>query len=377
MAKKNFRKIIKKIMYLFLAIIALLIVVGVWFVNQPQFGKNPSGERLARIEKSPHYKDGKFQNLSETPQFTGNKNIVMALLEFFTKNSPYRVPKNSIPNVKTDLKKLDPNDNSLVWFGHSGYYMQLDGKKFLIDPTLISASPISFYNKPFNGSSGYRPEDIPTVDYLIITHDHWDHLDYQTIISLKNRIGKVITSLGVGSHFEYWGFTKEQIIELDWQEKIQFENFTLTCLPARHFSGRGLSPKKTLWSSFMLESLSKTIYIGGDSGYDDFYKEIGRKFPKIDWAILENGQYDADWALIHILPEQIPQVIKDLNPKHVLAVHNSKYALSKHAWREPLDKIYENAQKNGFNLATPKIGEIVQLNNENQSFEKWWSDMKE
>lgn len=359
-------------MYLFLVVIALLVVLGVWFINQPQFGKNPSGERLARIEKSPNYKDGKFQNLSETPQFTGNKNFITVFFDFFFQKSANLTPKNPIPTVKTDLNSLNPNENLLVWFGHSGYYMQLDGKKYLIDPTLVSASPVSWFNAPFQGSSVYSPEDIPAVDFLIITHDHWDHLDYQTVKVLKDRIGKVVTSLGIGAHFEHWGFAKEQIIELDWQEKAHFEDVTVTCLPARHFSGRGLSPKKTLWSSFMLQSPTQTIYIGGDSGYDTFYKDIGKQFPKIDWAILENGQYNTDWALIHILPEEIPQAIKDLKAKHILAVHNSKYALSKHSWYEPLNAIYEAAQKEQFHLATPKIGEIVRLNESNQPFEKWW-----
>ena len=359
-------------MYSVLAIIGVVLVAGVVILNQPKFGKNPSGERLERIEKSPHYKDGSFQNLSPTPQFTSDKSMLVAIAEFMFRKVEGLKPAKAIPTVKTDLKNLAPDQNILVWFGHSGYFMQLDGKKYLIDPTLLTASPFAFFNKPFSGTDSYQPQDIPPVDYLIITHDHYDHLDYQTIIQLKDKVGTIITGLGVGSHLEHWGFAKDKIIELDWQESITLSDATLTCLPSRHFSGRGIVSNKTLWASFMLESPSQTIYIGGDSGYDPFYKEIGKKFQNIDLAILENGQYNQDWALIHILPEEIPQVIKDIKPKRVLAGHNSKYALANHPWDEPLNKIYENAQKENFHLITPKIGEVVDLSNEHQSFEKWW-----
>ncbi len=361
-------------MYLFLATITLILVVGVWFVNQPKFGKNPSGERLERIKKSPNYQNGAFKNLSETPQLTSDKPMVVQLYKFLTDKIDNLRPATPIPTVKTDLKNLSKDENILVWLGHSGYFMQIDGKTFLIDPTLLSGSPVSFFNKMFDGANAYLPEDIPTVDYLIITHDHWDHLDYETVQQLKPRIGKVVTGLGVGSHFEHWEFAKENIVELDWNEQTTFGNIKLTALPARHFSGRGIVRDKTLWASFILETPTKTIYIGGDSGYDTFYKEIGKQFPNIDLAILENGQYNTDWAYIHILPEQIPQVVKDLNPKRVLGVHNSKFALAKHDWREPLELLYQNAQKENFRLLTPKIGDIIDLNNENQTFEKWWEE---
>lgn len=260
----------------------------------------------------------------------------------------------------------------MIWLGHSAYFLRLDGKTFLIDPTLVSASPLAWTNQPFAGSDIYTPNDIPAIDYLIITHDHWDHLDYETMTALKPKIGKVITSLGVGEHFEYWGFSPQQIIELDWQEKFAENNVTITALPARHFSGRGIVRNKTLWSSFMLES-SKTIYIGGDSGYDDFYQEIGRSFPEIDLAILENGQYNRDWQNIHIHTHELPKAIKALGANRVLSVHHAKYALSNHTWREPLDILYQYAQTQNFHLLTPKIGEVVYLNDTNQRFEPWWT----
>lgn len=368
-------KIIKTMLYIITSIIVVLIFGGLLFMNQKKFGRLPKGERLARIEKSPNYKNGEFQNLSETPLMTSNKSLPVALYEFVFNRVKDLEPNAPIPTAeKPDLKNLN-KDDILVWLGHSAYYIKVDGKSFLIDPTLVSASPVPFAGKAFKGSSLFLPDDIPYIDYLIITHDHWDHLDYETITSIKNRVGKVITALGVGEHFEYWDFPKDKIIELDWYDDYSSTSeIKITSLPARHGSGRGLIQRKTLWSSFMLETPSQTIYIGGDSGYDSFYKEIGKQFPNIDLAILENGQYDEDWRYIHILPEELPKAIKDLSPKKVLTFHNSKYALGKHAWYEPLDKVYENAQKENFNLLTPMIGEIVELKNDNQTFRKWWRE---
>ena len=140
---------------------------------------------------------------------------------------------------------------------------------------------------------------MPDIDYLVISHDHWDHLDYNTVKKLKDRIGAVICPLGVGEHFEYWGFDKERLIELDWNEDANLvPGFMIHCLPARHFSGRRLTANQSLWASFLLEAPSQKIYIGGDGGYDTHYAEIGNRFPGIDLAILENGQYNEEWSLI-------------------------------------------------------------------------------
>jgi L-ascorbate metabolism protein UlaG (beta-lactamase superfamily) len=282
----------------------------------------------------------------------------------------------NLPSVKTDLKQLDINEDILIWMGHSSLFIQTDGKRILIDPTLLSASPVSFFNKPFKGAQIYAPDDIPDIDYLIITHDHWDHLDYRTVKRLKARTGKVICALGVGEHFEYWGFDKDRIVELDWNESAELENgFVVHCLPARHFSGRGFSRNKTLWASFMLQTASKSIYLSGDGGYDTHFAEIAERFGNIDLAVVENGQYSEDWKYIHLLPDDLLKAVKDLHANRLLTVHNSKYALGKHAWKEPLVNISEAAEKNSLNLITPMIGEPVRLNDTTQVFGKWWENI--
>lgn len=364
----------KKTMVWIVLSVLLALALGVFlFVNQPSFGRAPRGARLERIRQSPNYRDGKFQNLSPTVQLTSDKSMLSNMIDFLFRQNPNLRPSAAMPMVKTDLKAFDRNEDMLVWLGHSSVFFQLNGKRFLIDPVLLTASPVGFFNKAFPGTGLYAPDDLPDVDYLLISHDHWDHLDYETIKRLRGRIGKVVCGLGVGEHFERWGFASEQLIELDWNEQaVLAEGFTLHCLPARHFSGRGFSPNSTLWVSYLLETPSKKVYLSGDGGYDTHFAHIREQFGPIDWAIMENGQYGEGWKFIHLLPEDLLHAIKDLDAKHLMTVHNSKYALAMHSWKEPLDNVYRAAQKDSLPLVTPKMGEVVLLNDSVQDFQPWW-----
>lgn len=256
-------KKIKRMVYTIIAILFVMVVKGCIVIQQPQFGKNPRGARLERIKASPNYKNGKFQNLRHTPLISSDKGALRFIWSFlFGKKDEELRPKTPIPTQKTDLFSIKADENVLVWLGHSSYFIQMQGKKYLVDPMLVSATLMPFGFKMFKGAAVYQPGDIPPVDYLIITHDHYDHLDYKTMKALKNNIGRVITALGVGEHFEYWGFPAERITELDWNEAVTLNNdITITALPARHSSGRSLIQKKTLWASFMLQTTHKTIYI--------------------------------------------------------------------------------------------------------------------
>ena len=359
-------------MWIVLSIIAVILIIGIIFISTPQFGKTPKGERLERVKNSPNYRDGKFQNIHETQQITSDKGLVGSMIDFLFKKKERLRPETELPVMKTDLWKLDRKENVLIWFGHSSYLLQTDGIRFLIDPVFYRGSPVSFYNKAFRGTEVYKPGDIPEIDYLIISHDHWDHLDYRTVKELKDRTGKVICGLGVGQHFERWKFDKESVIELDWNDKATFDNgVVIYGLPARHFSGRGLSPNHSLWSSYLVQTPTQKIYIGGDSGYDTHYKEIGEQFTDIDFAIFENGQYNEEWKYIHILPEQIMLAFKELNAKKLFTVHHSKFALGMHPWDEPLKNISSFAEKDSINLILPMMGEKVNLNVESY-VNKWW-----
>ncbi|MDR1113191.1 MAG: MBL fold metallo-hydrolase [Bacteroidales bacterium] len=353
--------------------VLFLIAGGIVYIHLPKFGSTPKGERLERMRKSPNYSNGCFQNINLTPQMTES-----ARNSIFQSSSKHRKPKNKIPTVKTELTKLNPQENLLVWFGHSSCYFQVGGKRFLVDPVLSrAASPIPFINTAFTGTDLYKPSDIPDIDYLIITHDHWDHLDYPTVKELKPRIGKVICPLGVGEHFARWNFDESGIIEMDWEDtKLLDSGFEIYCLPARHFSGRGFRHGQSLWASFLLKTNTVTIFMSGDGGYDTHFASIGNRFGSIDFALLENGQYNKAWKYIHMMPEETLQAGRDLNAKNVIPIHNSKFALSRHSWDEPMQRITAANMEhpNPLRLLTPRIGEIVFLNDTTQTFSRWWQE---
>lgn len=357
----------------FLIVAGFLAAVTFLIINQKKFGKAPSGERLERIKKSPHYKNGRFDNLNPTPQLAEDTSMPEVMFRFFFGKTENKVPAKAFHFDKTDLKTLSPDNNVYVWMGHSSYFIQLDGKKILVDPVLDGyASPFAFTTRAFEGSDLYKAEDIPDLDYLIITHDHWDHLDYQTMLKLFPKTKKIITGLGTGEHLEYWGCNGNNIAELDWFESENLaEGFKITAEPARHFSGRGLKRDQSIWASFVLESPTQRIYIGGDSGYDNHFKKIGAKYGSFDVVILENGQYNAAWKYIHFMPGEQMTAMKELNAKRMIPVHNSKFSLSIHSWDEPLRKMAELNTEN-LRILYPKIGEKIDWSDDEKVYEKWW-----
>lgn len=361
-------------MILLLTILSLLIIVVYVFLQQPKFGKLPSGDRLLKIKQSANYKNGSFQNINHTPDLTEGVGYWAVGKEFFFGKKVRIRPTDEIPSIKTDLLQLDVDKDVLVWFGHSSYFMQVDGKRILVDPVLSgSATPMPIGVRAFAGTDIYTVDDLPEIDFLFISHDHWDHLDYETIKKLKPKIKKVICGLGVGAHLEHWGYDNAKIIEKDWNEKIELtDHFTVHTVSTRHFSGRGIVRNKTLWISYVLQTPTLQIFIGGDSGYDSHFETIGKQFGAFDLVILENGQYDSHWRYIHLMPDEILKVAKQLHAKRILPVHSSKFVLGNHPWDEPLELITKNNETEKLNIITPIIGEQVDLKDTSQKFSSWW-----
>jgi hypothetical protein len=345
--------------YAYFFAVVLLTIVGCSTLSIPSFGKLPTGERLARIQQSPNYDtlQHKFKNQSPTTIRTTNKSTFRWVYDYlFPKNAALLVPTQKVPAQYTNLTTLA--DNHIVWLGHSSYFMKADNKNILIDPVFHSAAPLSFIVKPFPAEYNYSATDLPEViDILIITHDHWDHLDYKLMKQIKSRIKHVVCTLGVGSHLEYWGFLPANITELDWYQEATVDNLQFTSLPTRHFSGRGLKRAQTLWGSFLLQTSQKQVYIGGDSGYGTHFAQIGKQYPQIDFAILENGQYNEDWANLHTLPPELPKVMENLKAKRYFTGHNSKFKLSQHPWDEPLQTLKKIKNEHpDWQIEEPKIG---------------------
>ena len=252
-------------------------------------GKNPSGNELKKVEASPNYKNKSFQNLMQTSMME-NTSMFSIMWKFMNKPKNTAPPK-PLPSVKTDLKSLPDGAPVIVWFGHSSYLVKINGKYILVDPVLTGhASPFSFTAKSFPGTDIYTVEDLPAIDVLIISHDHYDHLDYQAMKKLEPKTQLICTSLGVASHLNFWSINNKKVTEFDWWDSHEiFGDLRLTAVPARHFSGRSFVRNKTLWSSFVLQSRQYSLLIGADSGYGDHFKTIQKKFDSFDLAILECG----------------------------------------------------------------------------------------
>jgi len=339
-----------------------------------QLGKAPTGERLEKIKRSFHSDKGRFKNLSPTRQFTEGYNLGKIAYQQIVKSFPDTTPPNALPNIKTNINTLDKEEDILLWFGHSSYYFQLRGKSFLVDPVFSgNASPIPRTNTSFDGSDIYSPDDFEQIDYLIITHDHYDHLDYPTIIKLRDKVKHVVCGLGVGAHLEYWGYDPAIITEGDWWDEVELQsNLRITYLPARHFSGRSFARNNTLWTAYLLETSDYKLFIGGDSGYDTHFTKIGEKFDSIDLAIMENGQYNKAWKYIHAAPKEAFQAANELRAKRALPMHSCKFKLSSHPWYEPLEVFTSCTSDRSMDVLTPMIGQPVYLRDEGQQFEKWW-----
>ncbi|WP_290951708.1 MBL fold metallo-hydrolase [Fibrobacter sp.] len=336
--------------------------MGILFISQPSFGRLPQGERLERVRKSPHYDGTQFVNEVETAFSTGNRTKLGVWKDYVFGDKTLLFPDTALHVIKTDLKSLPQDRDWIVWFGHSSYLMNLSGKKVLVDPVFYKGSPVEFANKMFLGTDVYKPADMPDIDYLVVSHDHWDHLDYEVVTEMKPRVKKVVTALGVGEHFEYWGYPVEKIVELDWWEFADLEEgFRVTATPARHFSGRELHENKTFWASFAFKSPKRLVWIGGDSGYGPHYAKIGKEFPDIDLAIMENGQYNKDWSQVHTMPEYLGKEMIELDAKRYLTVHHSKFSLSKHPYYEPLENAKRAARESGKPVLMPQIGEVMYL----------------
>ena len=324
------------------------------------FGRRPGKTQQQLYSRLSNYKDGQFQNPIPTPALAEGQSMPKILWEFLKKH-PETSPDKPLPYVQTDLKHLHPLENTLVWFGHSSYFIQADGKRFLIDPVFSgNASPIPGSLKAFPGTNTYQATDMPEIDFLLITHDHWDHLDYKTIQQLKNKTGKVICGLGVAEHFKYWGWENDKLIERNWFDTIDLApGFTITLTPARHFSGRTFKRNVSLWTSYVLKTPSYNLFLGGDSGYGPHFKTIGDQYGPFDLALLDCGQYNKNWPYIHSQPEEVIQEVSDLKAARFIPVHNSKFKLAQHPWYEPIERV--KALAGDLSIITPVIGEKVKL----------------
>ncbi len=327
-----------------------------------------------RVNNSPNFRNGSFQNLSPTPMFPDDVTYYKVIRDALKRPKEVK-PSKVLPSQKTYLKNISAEKPVIVWFGHSSYFIHVKGINILVDPVFSGhASPIAGMVKAFAGADVYAPEDFPVIDIMIITHNHYDHLDKKTIGRFMPATKHFYTALGVGRDIKrcLMRGEKTQVTELDWWETEKISNdSSLTALPARHFSGRGLKRGGSLWASFVLQVFGYTIYIGGDSGYDTHFKKIGEQYGPFDIAVLECGQYNESWPFIHMMPEQTVQAAVDLKAKLLLPVHWGKFTLANHPWDDSIKRALIKAEELHQPITTPMIGEPV-IVGEPVPVSRWW-----
>lgn len=341
----------------------------------PVFGGNPSEDKLRTFGQSRNFGRNKFINQIPTTTNLDVKTLFTTLRDFI-KGSPQRRPDKSLPVVSVDPAiLLGKEQTKIIWFGHSTVLLEIEGKRVLLDP-MFSRSPAPF---PLFGTKRYSETlpmeiaDLPLIDAVVLSHDHYDHLDYDSIMKLKGKVSQFYVPLGVGSHLEKWGIDKEKIREHDWWDESEFEGLRIVSTPARHFSGRSLFDRDaTLWSSWAIIGKQSRIYFSGDSGYGPHFEQIGKKYGPFDLTLMECGQYDERWSAIHMVPEETIQAHIDIKGNTMIPIHWAAFSLAVHDWTDPIDRVTKAAQERKIPISTPKIGEPVIVGTVEYPNTVWW-----
>lgn len=360
---------------LFVFLLILFSGISLFISTAPQFGQAPEGSDLTRISKSPNYKDDHFQNNIETSLGTFSE-MLRTVPDFF--RGEKMEPRDTLP-VQYGSNPQSAVDSLcfVTWYGHSAFLIEMEGKRILLDPMLTETpSPVSFGTSRFPNKKPIPLDELTNIDYVIISHDHYDHLDYQSILLLADRAEHFYTALGVGSHLKKWGIPESHITELDWWDSIMVEGIELVACPARHFSGRGiLDRNKTQWASWVVNGKYQKLYFSGDGGYGPHFKEIGERFGPFDLAMMECGQYNKAWKDIHMMPEESVQAGIDVRGEVLMPIHWGAFALAVHEWTEPVERFKKKARKENVSFIHPQIGERFSVGTDFPQVE-WWNLMQ-
>ncbi|MCU5682691.1 MBL fold metallo-hydrolase [Bacillus wiedmannii] len=317
----------------------------------------------------------KYMNQIHTDISFKPKDIIGLMTDYFKIKSKLRPLKN-LPIVLSD--KNNESLESVTWFGHSASLLKIEGKTLLLDPMFGDASsPFPLFNsKRYSGIFSLEREDLREIDAIIISHNHYDHLNYKSIMQLKDRVKHFYVPTGVAQYLIKWGVSPSKISEHNWWDEITFDNIKLVCAPARHFSGRSMTDRDcSLWCSWLILGQETKVFFSGDSGYAPHFKEIGDKYGPFDLTLMECGQYDPRWSAIHMLPEETVQAHIDVKGELLLPIHWGAFTLSLHEWSDPIERVTKEAKRLGVNIATPQIGESITLKSTDYPSSTWWREI--
>ena len=363
-SKKRKFKLLSLIIVVLVAVMVLSTTIALNFAED--FGGD------ATSHDSPNYNDGTFENVEPTSMSNPDASTWETLGKYMVSDN-CRYPDEVLPSQKFEMIDLEDGEISVSWFGHSTVLLHTNNFSIITDPVFSTggAGPLSLGPSPFPYEEDYTVDDLPEIDYVFISHDHYDHLDVDTVRELSDSMFYV--PLGVKSHLVEWGIDEGNIEEFDWYDESNIsEELFVAFAPSRHFSGRGIGDhSSTLWGSWIFEFNDKSIYFSGDTGYMEEFKNITGKYGPFDLAFLDSGQYNVAWEQVHMLPEQVIQAAVDLNASVILPIHISKYELALHHWYEPMELVSTLGAERNVTVATPMLGSTFILDEEVPQ-ETWW-----
>ena len=371
----------------------LLLLIGlasaIFLRFAPWLGGRWDAEDLERMRLSDQYDSGRFRNDSPLAiaqgipsSFSPPERPPSSILWEFLRGREDRRPSSPVPNEIPDFDRIisaPSHQLRVTWFGHSTCLIELEGKVFMTDPVFVhQPSPLPGMGpKTFPGSNPFQADDIPHLDAIVLSHDHYDHLDYHTIRKLDGKTDKYFVPLGVAAHLKRWGISGERIVELDWWESrsIEGSDIIFTATPAQHFSGRNpFEQNHTLWAGWAIRGKTQSVYFGGDSGYGDLFGIIGERLGPFDITMLDSAQYSVYWSTIHMHPEETVRAHRDLGGNVLLPIHWGKFNLSIHPWTEPMERIIACSALEGVQVATPIIGESF-IPSDSIPQRAWWREL--
>lgn len=340
------------------------------------FGGKAQGARLERMKQSPNFLNGKAQNPVPTINDWGLANMWETLKDYMSGHKT--VPDEPPPIVKLTAKSFAQKPASglrVTWLGHSSVLLEIDDKVILFDPVFADrASPFSII-----GPERYHPTpisiaELPPIDIVVISHDHADHLDFETIVQLAPKTAVFLVPLGVGAHLEKWDVPVSKIIELDWWEEKDFGGIKLIACPARHFSGRSLSQNNTLWASWAVLAPKHRVFFSGDTGRMKLFEKVGAQYGPFDITFIKIGAYGRTWPDVHLDSDEGIALNKMLRGKLMMPIHWGTFNLSYHGWTEPAERVIAAAERTHTNIVIPKVGQIFEPDHP-PAVERWWPDV--
>ncbi len=362
-----------RILMVLLIVFAVIVIAIILFLNlNPVFGGRASKEDRADYEKrAENYIDGKFTYPSEWELEGVSENKIIS-----EKGS---APQDEIPFVVPDFDEETQIDEvNVTWFGHSNILVQMHGMNILIDPVFSErTSPVSFIGPKRFSKLPVETDDLPHIDIVIISHDHYDHLDMDSIRELNERADRFIVPLGVENHLERWGVSSDKITNMAWWEETDINGLTIACTPARHFSNRSINDSnKTLFASWIFKDEYHQIFESGDTGYGGHFREIHDRYGDFDLVMIDCAQYNMKWHYVHMFPEESAMAAQTLGAEAVMPIHWGAFVLSSHPWDDPAERFTYSAENLGLSVVTPQIGEIMRLDNLEDYKYRWWKDLK-